>query len=71
MFDSDVYVEGDHEADKIDSHLLFRIDYCLPRCGRKRSEGKQDERQELNKVSHDMNFLSCDRTFKNFETTRM
>lgn len=66
MFDSGVYVEGDHETDNIDSRLLFRIDYCLPRFGRKSSEGKQDEQQELNKVSHDMK--SFDSTF---ETTRM
>ena len=71
MFDSDVYVQGDHESDNVELRLLFRIDYCLPRCGRKCSEGKQDEQQELNEVSHDTNLLSCDSTFANFETTRM
>ena len=51
MFDSVVCVQGDHDGDEIDSRLLFRIDYCLPNCVRRSSEGKRDEQEQLNKVS--------------------
>jgi len=41
---------GNHDGNEIDARLLFRIDYCLPNCTRKSSEGKQDEQQQLNKA---------------------
>lgn len=45
-----VCVQGDHKGGEVDSRLLFRIDYCLPDCALKGSQGKQEE-QQLNKVS--------------------
>jgi len=44
-----VCIQGDHNGDEVDPRLLFRIDYCLPDCGRKCSQEKQDERQQFNK----------------------
>lgn len=57
-----VCIQGDHNGDEVDPRLLFRIDYCLPDCGRKCSQEKQDERQQFNKVGQfkNMNFLWCD-----------
>ena len=46
-----VCVQGDHKGDEVDSRLLFRLGYCLPDCALKSSQGKQDEQQQLNKVS--------------------
>ena len=43
--------QGDHEGSKVDSRLLFKLDYCLPECALKRSQGQHDEEQHLDKVS--------------------